>query len=191
MPPPAVTEQRVDPVPHVVVAASHFPALQTGAVDGHTFPHEPQLRGSLARFGQKVLPKNVHADVPGRHAHVPVPLQYWSSRHVVPQAPQLFGSSMRSRHAPPQFVVATGDVGHEHVLVAQLAYNGQRLPHVPQLFGSFVVSTQFVPPKQIVPGDAHMHAPAEHVPALPHETPHAPQFAASLLVSTQRPPQST
>jgi hypothetical protein len=133
---------------------------------------------------------DVHAVEPGRHEQVPEPLQYSSLSHWRPHAPQLFGSSMRSRHAPPQFVVATGDVGHEQVLDVQLPYSGHRLPHAPQLFASVVVLTQFVEPVgHAVPGDAHIHAPAEQVPALPHETPHPPQFAASVVVLTQRPPQ--
>jgi hypothetical protein len=110
--------------------------------------------------------------------------------HVVPHAPQLFGSSIRSRQRPLQFVVATGEVGHEQVLDEHVPYVAQRFPQEPQLFVSVVVLTQLDPP-QSVAGDAHMHAPALQVPALPHETPHAPQFAASVAVFTHRPPQRT
>lgn len=112
--------QRVEPVPHVVAEASHFPALHTGAVLGHTLPHAPQCRGSVARLRHAVNVPLVHCVKPGRQEQTPEPLQYSSLSHCAPHAPQLFGSSMRSRQTPLQFVVATGDVGHEQALVEQV-----------------------------------------------------------------------
>jgi len=71
------TVQRVVPVPQLVVRATHAPALQTGALNGHCVAHEPQARGSVARLRQAVKPPvDVQAVVPGRHTHVPEPLQY-------------------------------------------------------------------------------------------------------------------
>jgi len=109
--------QRVEPVPQVVVNATHAPALHTGAESGHCVAQEPQARGSDARLRHAVVPNVVvHCVEPGRQAHAPEPLQYCSSLQLLPHAPQLFGSSIRSRQTPLQFVVATGEVGHEQVL---------------------------------------------------------------------------
>lgn len=110
--PPTLTVQALSPVPQDVPAATHVPALQTGAVDGQTLPHPPHARGSLATSTQAVNPPSEHEVVPGRQEQTPEPLQYWSLRQLAPHAPQLFGSSMRSRQTPLQFVLATGDVGH-------------------------------------------------------------------------------
>lgn len=59
------------------------PSLQSAALDEQTFPHAPQLSGSVAS-STHALPQN---DVPGGHAHLP-PLQAPPAVHVAPHAPQ-------------------------------------------------------------------------------------------------------
>jgi hypothetical protein len=106
---------------------------------------------------------------------------------VVPQAPQLAGSSLRSTHTPLQLVVGAG---HAQVPALHSKPCAHVLPQAPQLSSSVCVSTQLAPHcVRAVPQD-ETHAPLLHVSPAPQTLPHAPQLFGSLPVGTQTPLQS-
>jgi hypothetical protein len=105
-------------------------------------------------------------------------------------APQLAGSVMTSAHTPLQAVVPAGQAQWPETHAAP---TGHAMPHAPQLFGSWVVSTQPfgqlvspIPQTQAVTGGAPK---VWHIAPAPHTTPHEPQLELSLVRSTQAPPQ--
>jgi hypothetical protein len=60
--------------------------------------------------------------------------------HIVPHAPQLFGSVFRATQVvvvPVPHICSV--VGHTHALLTQLEPAPQRRPHPPQLFASLVM----------------------------------------------------
>jgi hypothetical protein len=150
-----------------------------------TFPHPPQLFGSLFVFvqapphevccvGQPVV---VHA--PATHAS-PAP-------HFVAQSPQCWKFCCMLTHWVPQSSVPASQ---PHLPAEQIWPFGQTVPQAPQLAGSALVSTQ--PPPQSLSGVVQ---PASQRPALqtwlaPHAVAQLPQCAGSLASETQLPEHS-
>jgi hypothetical protein len=120
----------------------------------------------------------VHAVIPGRHTHVPVPSQYWRSVHAVVQVPQWLASSERSRHVPPPPPVQSVlPVGQLHALAVHVPKRPQVVPHAPQFMGSVLVSTH-TPPHVVDPAE-QTQTPLVHASPLAHVRPHAPQLFRS------------
>lgn len=89
-----------------VVAPAQLPATQL-TPSGQVTPHPPQLRMSLDRLMQPLLPQQVwpvpHGSPNGGQPHLP-PRQMLPSGQTVPQLPQLRGSMPTLTHAWPQQV---------------------------------------------------------------------------------------
>jgi hypothetical protein len=147
--------------------ATHVPAVQVSP-DAHTWPQEPQLLGSEARLKQPA----VHEVVPDGQVHTAA-VQVAPDLQTTPHAPQLLASVSVLVHVPPhddcpdpqavqtpptQFPVWQFDPEvhadpFPAAAQAPLTHGNplpQALPQVPQLEGSVVVASQYVP--QSVPG---------------------------------------
>ncbi len=187
----------VRPVPQAVAKVTQAPPLHFGLVAPQAVLHAPHARGSLLRSTQ-VLAKPMVQDVrPGRHVQAPLPLQYILAAvpppppQVVPQVPQLIGSSLRSRQrpgVPKQRVMVPGPVGQTHVEAVHDPNCAHTVPQEPQLLRSLVRSAH--EPLHMVAGGVHEHAPPVQVPPVPQLVPQEPQLAASVLVSVHLPPQT-
>jgi hypothetical protein len=108
----------------------------------------------------------------------------------LPHVPQLFGSSVVSVQVPPppnaeQTVAAPAVHSHLPALHAEPA--AQRAPHMLQLSGSVMRSTQR--PLHIVAPALHLQAPASHVSPDVQRVPHAPQLSGSVIVSEHVAPR--
>jgi hypothetical protein len=99
--------------------------------DGHAFPHEPQLLGSLPVSTQLPL----HRVSPAGHcAGWQMPLTHESPLgQVLPQAPQLLGSLDVSTQSPEHIVLPGGQV---QTPLAQCCPAPHLCPQRPQLRGS-------------------------------------------------------
>src|SRR5882672_1399738 len=95
----AILPETAQPVSPAGQPATQAPLAQAM---GQVASQSPHAKGSLFRSRQ--LP--VHATAGGRHLQFgpESSRQYWSSLHLVPQAPQLSGSPATSTHSPPQVV---------------------------------------------------------------------------------------
>jgi hypothetical protein len=197
-PPPRCDGHAVDPVGHA--PAVHLPLMQTWpAVQTKVAPQPPHASPSVLVSTHSAAPPvaGAHELVPGRHAHVP-PAQYIpppATKHCVPHAPQLFGSSEVSVHAVPPKPVAhvmivspVGAVGQLQVLAEHVARSAHAVPHAPQLRGSVAVLVQT--PPQVVSPVGHVHTLATHDSPAPHRIPQPPQLRGSVVVSLQMPPHS-
>ena len=106
--------------------------------------------------------------------------------HVVPHAPQFFGSVFVSTQVP---LHTDCPVGHTHWLLVQEAPVAHAVVQLPQCAVLAVMSTHwlFVPhgPRPA----AHWHAPIQHDWSLGHAWPQLPQFDELPLVSTHDEPQ--
>src|SRR5262245_18743481 len=67
----------------------------------------------------------------------------------------------------------------------------QTLPQTPQLFASFVVSTQLAPHLTVLPVQLPAQLPLSQTWLLAHTVPHLPQLFGSCMVATHMVPQST
>jgi len=112
--------------------------------------HEPQLALSVRLLMQAPL-----------HSMLPVGQTHWLSvqdcpgAHLLPQAPQLFGSAVTARHVPLQYTVPSG---HTHVPPVQVEGAPHALPQVPQLKLSLPVLTHAL--LQLVRGaHSRVHCP--------------------------------
>lgn len=128
------------PSPHAAwpVGQTHFPATQV-CKPAHALPHPPQLAGSLSTSTQVPLQETDPSQAAGPPAsggvgtHMPL-------EHVSPagqrllQDPQLFGSLVRSTHAPPQLTAGAVHAA-AHAPLLQTSLVGHVVPHPPQLFG--------------------------------------------------------
>jgi hypothetical protein len=129
----------------------------------------------------------VHAVSPLGHEQVP-PLHVPPAGHALPQDPQfavlVFVSTQVVPPIGPMPVHAVSPVGQpaSHAPATQVLPRPQRLPHVPQLFGSVVVSVHS--PLQLVSPPPQTHAPLVHDAPVPQALPHAPQSNGSLVRST-------
>ena len=157
------------------------------SVAAHCVVQLPQANPLAVVSTQKLAPPKVHDVSPGLQAQVPEPLQYCERRHVVPQAPQLSGSSTVSVQlpgVPPHTVVAP--VGQLHALLAHDANCAHRVPHVPQLVGSVEVLVQTPPtPPQSVFGVLQTQAPATQLSPGVQRMPQPPQLLGSMVVLVQ------
>lgn len=115
---------------------------------------------------------------------------HWPLRQVdpaaqaSPQAPQLFGSAVRSAQPPAQ---VTNPAGQTQTALVQVAPAMQEFPHPPQLAGSLFTSVQRLP--QFTSPRGQAHCPLMHVAPLGQECPQAPQLEISLVRSLHTPPQ--
>jgi hypothetical protein len=184
--------------------APSFPVQEPpthACVAAHTFPHDPQLFGSVCVFAQPVVMQQVwpalHAGPPLQFVgfwHMP-PVHTSPSAQMLPHEPQLFVSvcvlvqPFEQQDSPP---VQTGPPLHVavHMLLTQFPPGGHALPQPPQLFGSLVVSAQPVAQHCWLPVHAGPPAqPSMHMlftqlePGMLHTIWHPPQFFGSLVVS--------
>jgi hypothetical protein len=109
--------------------------------------------------------------MPLRHTGVPD-----VAEHIVPHAPQLFGSLKIAVHAPPLHV--SSPAGHAHWPMTQLRPFTQRVPQPPQ-FKPSVCSLTHTLPHALKPA-AQPHLPAMHVWLLLHWVPQVPQLLLSV-----------
>lgn len=79
--------------------------------------------------------------------------------HVVPHAPQFFGSVFGSMHVPPHTICP---VGHAHLLLAQDAPVAHVVVQLPQCAVLDVMSTHWLFVPQGPRPAAHWHAPIQH-----------------------------
>jgi len=108
--------------------------------------------------------------------------------HVVPHAPQFFGSFVRSTHVPLQLVVPGGQ---PHVPKLHRSAAPHAFSHAPQWSSSLAGSTHDAP--HCVRPAAHV---AEHTPRLqtslgPQVVPQDPQFCGSVSRFAQKSPHFT
>ncbi len=75
--------------------------------------------------------------------------------------------------------------GQEHTLFTQAAPVGQTVPHPPQLFGSFAVSTHKLPHNTEPPRHSTPHWPIEQTWPAGQAWPHPPQLFGSFFSSAQ------
>jgi hypothetical protein len=123
----------------------HKPSVHC-SIDPQTVPHIPQL--SMSVFVSTHAPPHAvfpightTAHDPLTHDHVPPPMIVPASAppHVLPHFPQFALSDFTSTHALPHFVAP---LGHWQLPCTHVAVAGQLVPHLPQLAGSVLVSTQ-------------------------------------------------
>ncbi len=207
--------QSPNPAVHanVHIAAAH-PAVVFGApVPGHTRPHTPQLRTSVAsvashplasivsQFANPVL-HDASEHVPA--AHVPTP---FAGAHARPHAPQCItlvaglvshpfvGSASQLLNAESHAPITHDPV--EHVPIA--CVNMHTRPHIPQfaMLARVSVSQPFAELMSQLPvptAQSRPHRPEAHVgvavPAVGHTFPHAPQLAISVITSMHRVPHT-
>ncbi len=166
----------------------------------HWLPQAPQLSGLVWRLthARVVVPPTGQLVRPVEHAgpalHVPasqicVPVQ------TVPQAPHARGSYLVSRQIVAPIEVQAVRPGRQtHLPVpSQTSEFWQSLPHMPQWFGSSVVSVHAcAPPKPLLHSvfmpSGQVHAPARHAEPLGQRKPQVLQLSGSVLRSTQRVP---
>jgi hypothetical protein len=118
------------------------------------------------------------------------PAQCWPAAHLMPHAPQLLESIVRSAHMLLHRAATSVPLGvHAHMLLTQSAPGAHLLPHAPQFCGSLLVLTHTVVPAG-APGTGHMTPPlgqGTHMPlgwgrqARPdaHLVPQVPQLVVS------------
>jgi hypothetical protein len=106
----------------------------------HALPQPLQLLRSVEMSTQLLLQMR---EVGPLHTQVPW-LQTAAMGHARSQAPQLSWSDWRSLQVAPP-LQSVSPAAQTLALAAQLAPVGQRVKHLPQLFGSRVVSTHAVP----------------------------------------------
>ena len=141
-----------------------MPAVQV-CVAVQARPHMPQLRSSVWRSAQTVMPPAVHEVWPIGHIDVPVhipALQVWPMAHARPHEPQLLALVCVLTQVEPQRVSPVPHIIARQVPVWQVWPIVQTVPQVPQLFASVCVSTQVPPQAVCVP--MHMVV-ARQVPA--------------------------
>jgi hypothetical protein len=175
----------------------HVPAVQV-CVAVHARPHMPQLRSSVWRSAQTVMPIAVHDICPIGHTDVPVHVavppmtwQVWPMAHARPHEPQLLLSVLRLTQAEPQSVWPVGHIIARQVPVWQVWPIVQTVPQPPQLLLSVLVLTHTPPhERSLVP---HIiiarQVPAVQLSPAAQAIPHAPQLLASVIVSTHVPLQ--
>lgn len=163
-------------------------------------PHAPQCAGSSSRLTHVApLPQLVSPRAQESALHT-LALQRSPLAQCLLQAPHAWGSFAGFRHAMPFGVVQSVLVADAHaalhVPLSQLADPvappltgaSQTVPHVPQSFGFFDVSTQ---PSGLhfVVGDAHVvvQLPPEQTLPDAHFVPHVPQLPRSVASSASHP----
>jgi hypothetical protein len=147
--------QSVVPSLHPHVVPRH------GTFVGHTFPQRPQLLRSICTHAP---PQSMR---PG--GHVQTPLKHvWSARQVIPHPPQLLRSERGSAQIPPQLICAAmkQPVTHVPESVHSGAMGGQRRPHIPQLFLSWMGVSQPLAalPSQLSSPGSHTSTPVSATP---------------------------
>ena len=130
--------------PGVQTALVHWPFTQLPSVQ--KMPQPPQFAGSLFRLEQSWKPKSLQRTCGGTQAQV----KFWQSspvEQVLPQPPQLFGSSCMSAHVGPQ-IWEGGAQEPLHLPALQNSLPGQTSLQTPQLAGSLCRLVQL--PLQLV-----------------------------------------
>ena len=142
------------------------------------WPHEPQLRGSVATFAHDPGHDTVFAG----HWQIPLP-HAMPLAQSNPHAPQLAVSLARFTHAPPH---GTCPLGHTHAPLLHVP-PVQLRPHSPQLFGS--ESTLTHPPAHSAWPVAHgfTHVPELQVKPWGQSWPQVPQLCVSIERFTHSP----
>jgi hypothetical protein len=177
---------------------THVPPLQAWP-PGHTTPHAPQLFPSVCSLTHvPAAPPSAFPASPGRQRVCPVgqttlhdpPEHVDPAGQMLPQPPQLEGSTCSSTHAPPQAVVPPPQIV-KHAPAEQTSPSGHVVPHVPQLFGSVWVLAQMVPQSVVPPLHTMPHVPVEHTLPAGHGLLHFPQLSGSFERFTQAPLHET
>ena len=101
---------------------------------------------------------------------------------TLPQAPQLVGSAVSSRHAPPQEVVP---VGQAHAPATHCVPPEHTVPQAPQWLALVWVFTHA--PPQLVRPPAQLQVPPEQNEPPKHPVLHAPQLRGSIWRLVQVP----
>jgi hypothetical protein len=143
---------------------------------GHTMPHPPQLLRSVSNSKHwSSEPHRPHWKFP---VHTPL-VHVWPPTQAMHPGPQCSGSVCVFAQAPPQLVVP---VGQRHMPPEQTALLGQRMPHPPQLLGSFATAAHRADapvPQSIMPmGQTHTPDELQNEP-VGQTIPQPPQFAAA------------
>jgi hypothetical protein len=135
-----MASQRHDP------AEQRWPVLQT-------FPHRPQLLGSVAVFAQ--LPPQYLRPTEPQHAPLTQPS---FAPHVLPHNPQFRASVSTFVHRTWSPVPHTfgSSAGQTHVPLAHVPAVGQAVPHVPQFNGSSEVFVH-TPPQRLEASAGQLH----------------------------------
>lgn len=145
----------------------------------HAFPHDPQFALAVCRSAhvpeQSLVPAG-HAQLPPVHTRLPP--------HTCMQKPQLLTSVFRSTQEVPHFASPVAQLAEQELLL-QTSPIMHRLPQLPQLLPSDVVSVQSMP--QTVWFGAHSHMPAMHVAPRAQALPHEPQSRLLVCRSTHCP----
>jgi hypothetical protein len=144
------------------------------------FPHAPQFRSSLFSSTHELL----QFDRPGAQPAAQAPTLQTAIvlTHVVPHAPQFFGSDPRSTQTPLHGALPAG---HPQTPWRQACEAPHFVPHVPQLFGSLCLSTHELPHVVSAAPASPIGHDAAHCPRLQngvapvHAVPQAPQFFGS------------
>jgi hypothetical protein len=150
----------------------------------------PQLFGSVAVAVQMpgFVPHTTSVATVQFGPQVP-PLHAMPVGHCFPHAPQLFGSLVRSAHAP-WALQSIWPVGHTHWPDTHAPPVSHAVPHAPQLLGSLEISTQPLPGQVCLPA-GQAHAVTAGVPVVWHVAPcrqtlpQLPQLKLSVAKSTQ------
>ena len=179
--PPQSVSAPLESVSHEVAQVPAAQTLSAPPSVAQTWPHDPQLLGSLSVAVHTPL----HRCPPFAHWHVP----FW----------QLVPPVQRTLH-PPQLALSTNSLTHE---VPQRSPVAQA--HSPFWHCSALVHASPQPPQFAGSVTSLTHAPLQSVRSVAHVEEqtlfeqtwpdgqgfvHAPQFCGSEVVSTQAPPQS-
>ncbi len=188
-----LASQSRNPVLHAAIV--HRPATQLAPAfaNWQRLPQTPQLlvslpvavshpsNGSPLQSAKPAL-QAASTQAPARHPATPL-----AKEQTVPQARQLFGSVLRSRHTPEQFVV-----GALHVVVQMPAEQtvpaAHPWPQDPQWLLSVWRSRQ-VPEQTLWPTGQTQLRPEHNVP-LEQALPQAPQFVLSVARSRHTRPHA-
>ncbi len=161
----------------LVLPQTHVPDEQVRP-GAHTWPHEPQLAGSVA-VSTQALPQTVP---PLAHPHLP-DAQVWGLKQELPHMPQLAGSVCSLTHDEPQ---SSSPLAHAQWPLLHVVPLGQTVPQPPQLPRSVLVLTHT---------PLHGEVPVGHVHVLPmqlapegHVLPHPAQLRLLVAVSTHDEP---
>jgi hypothetical protein len=164
--------QSANPLVH-----EHVPAVHVRDVP-QALSHAPQWAALVATSTHE--PSH---NEPWPQAHAPF-VQTAPGTQTVPQAPQFWGSVVRSVQAAPHVVNPEAQLV-AHRPPAQTCPGAQGAPQAPQLAASLPMFTHR--PLQSVVPTGQTQAPDEHCFAPLQDAPHAPQFCESLERSTQAP----
>lgn len=174
--------------PQLVPSHVDFPFVGIGHTAHDAGPHE-----LVDAFDKHVVAVPVpQLCVPAGQTQLP-PLQTIPPMHVLPHAPQLFGSTERSWQAadPASALQRDSPGGHTQALLEQISVARHRLLQPPQFLASVAVSTQRAgAPHMIRVGmlrsPQKAQPPPTQLPVMGQTSPQLPQLFGSVNTSVQK-----